>query len=147
MNRLKFIGGPILLVPLLFYVFCTNYLDFHQVGIARNVVNGEMWLQDKGGWYVTPPWVFVSRIDTRPIRVVVSSSGRGYSAKLVQFQSEFYRDFVAVEGFRYYWWANRLSFNWGYDEEHRGMRDILRGYAYCSKRYPFIKVLEEYAGE
>ncbi len=72
------------------------------------------------------------------------SAGRGYSAKLVQFQPDAWREFVAIEGFRYYWWANRFSLNFGYSEEYRGMRDILRGYAYSPKSYTFIKVLEEY---
>ncbi len=147
MTTNKKVLGLVLLLPFLFYVACMNYLDFHQVGIARNVLTGDLWLQSKGGWYVTPPWVFVARVDTRPVRVVVSSAGLGYSAKLVQFRPEYYRDFVMTEGFRYYWWANRFSFNWGYDEEHRGMPDILRGYAYSSRQYPFVTVLQEFASE
>lgn len=39
---------------------------------------------------------------------------------------------------------NRFSFNGSYPEEYRGWRDVMRGYAYSTKRYPFIKILEEY---
>lgn len=132
---------------LLFYLAFLNYTEPTEVGIARNFISGEMWVQDKGGWHLTPPWVRVACIDTRPMRVSVSTAGRGYSAKLIQFEAKEWRAFVEMEGFRYYWWANRISFNGGYDEEYRGIRDILRGYAYSAKSYPFIKVLQEYDTE
>lgn len=130
-------------VAILFYVGFVNYNEPTQLGIARNHISGEMWLQEGGGLYITPPWVWVARVDTRPIRVSVASAGRGYSAKLVQFDKKGWKEFVELEGWRYYWWANRLSFNFGYDEEHRGIRDILRGYAYSPKKYPFLVILEE----
>jgi hypothetical protein len=74
----------------------------------------------------------------------VPSAGRGWSAKLVQFEPKAYQEFVATEGFRYYWWANRFSVNFGYRDEYRGIKDIFRGYAYSDKKYPFLTVLEEY---
>jgi len=147
MGILKKRWGRILLVlvpPVLFYTAFLNYTEPTQIGIARNFVTGEMWSQNGGGWHITAPWVFVARIDTRPVRVSVTTAGRGYSAKLVQFEPSAWKEFVAIEGFRYYWWANRVSFNFGYNEEYRGMKDILRGYAYSPKKYPFITVLNEY---
>ena len=68
----------------------------------------------------------------------------GYSAKLIQFNPEYWREFVDVEGWRYYWLANRFSFNFGYEEEYRGMRDLMRGYAYSAKQYLFLNILKEY---
>ncbi len=127
-----------------FYLFFLNYTEPTEVGIARNFITGEMWIQKGGGWWCTSPWVRVARIDIRPVRVTVPSAGHGYSAKLVQFQPDAWQEFVAVEGFRYWWWANRFSFNFGYDEEYRGMRDILRGHAYGTKKYSFFKVITEY---
>ncbi len=61
-----------------------------------------------------------------------------------RFNPDEYKAFVAVQGFHYYWWANRFSFNSGYDEEYRGMKDLMRGYAYSSKPYPFIVVIRDY---
>jgi len=133
-----------LFLIIFFYLGFVNYTEPTEIGIARNHISGEMWLQEGGGIYITPPWVWVARVDTRPIRVAVTSAGHGYSAKLVQFDKKGWREFVALEGWRYYWWANRISFNFGYDEEYRGMKDILRGYAYSPKHYPFIVILEEY---
>lgn len=139
----KWLAAIVILV-LAFYFGFVNFTEPTTIGIARNKLTGEMWLQDEGGFHLTLPWVLVARVDLRPMRVAVSSAGRGYSAKLIQFDKQGWKEFVKVEGWRYYWWANRFSFNSGYDEEYRGMRDIMRGYAYSAKRYPFIKTIEEY---
>jgi len=128
----------------LFYVGFVNHTEPTEIGIARNVISGEMWIQDSGGFHLNPPWVLIPIIDTRPVRVGVASAGRGYSGKLVQFDKTHWREFVDVEGWRYWWLANRISFNLGYDEEYRGMKDIMRGYAYSAKKYPFVVVLQEY---
>ncbi len=136
------------LIPLvlifLFYLGFLNYTEPTEIGIARNFVTGETWLQAGGGLYITVLWVAVAKIDIRPMRVSVTTAGHGFSAKLVQFNPHGWKEYVQTEGFRYWWWANRLSFNFGYSEEYRGMKDILRGYAYGVKSYSFIKVLEEY---
>jgi hypothetical protein len=100
-----------------------------------------------GGWHAKYPWVIVPLIDTKPMRVSVDSAGHGYSAKLVQFVPEEWESFVQTEGFYLWWFANRLSFNAGYRDEHRGMKDILRGYAYGSKKYPFLRILTEFDQE
>lgn len=128
----------------LFYNLFANYNQPTEIGVARNHITGEMWIQEGGGLFVSPPWVWVSRIDTRPVRVAVESAGRGYSAKLVQFDKRHWREFVDLEGWRYYWLANRISFNFGHEEEYRGMRNILRGYAYSPRQYSFLIVHEEY---
>lgn len=129
---------------LLFYLGCVHYLDSYEVAITRNVATGTLTLNAHGGLYITPPWVEVARIDTRPVRVCLTSSTRSFNCKLVQFVPTAFREFVRVQGFHYYWLANRLSFNGGYDEEYRGMRDLLRGYAFGTQSYTFIRVLTEY---
>lgn len=144
MKRLAVAAGTAAAALALVWLLCVNYAEAYEVGLARNAVSGEFWLQEGGGLRFTAPWVRVARIDTRPMRVCVTSAGRGFNCKLVQFEPKFYREFVAVEGFRYYWWANRFSFNWGYDEEYRGLKDLLRGHAYGVTRYPFVTVLRDY---
>jgi len=133
----------VLFVLLFFRLGFLNYNEPTEIGIARNLVTGKTWVQ-KGGWNLKCPWVLVPHIDTRPIRVTVDSAGHGYSGKLVQFVPEEWELFVKTEGWRLWWFANRLSFNLGYKDEHRGMKDILRGYAYGTKKYPFLVVLEEF---
>ena len=127
----------------LFYLACLNHLEPNETGIKWNYFTGQVELQPPG-WHVTPPWVAVSRVDTRPQRVCVTSASRAVNCRLVSFEPVGYQSFVETEGFRYYWWANRISFNSGYEAEYRGMRDLLRGYAYSVVEYPFIKVHREY---
>ncbi len=135
-----FILAPVLL----FYLLFLNFTEPTEIGIARNWITGEMKLQERSGWHISAPDVWVARIDTRPMRVAVTSAGHGYSGKLVQFDPEEWREFVQTEGWHYYWWYNRFSFNFGYSEEYRGMKDIMRGYAFAAKKYSFIKILNEY---
>jgi hypothetical protein len=137
------ISGVLIFSLFLFYCFFLNYNEPTDLGIVRNQISGAVWIQ-RGGFHLTVPWVRVAKMDLRPMRVEVNSAGRGFSAKLVQFDDKYWQEFVNTEGFYYYWWANRFSFNGGYKEEHRGVRDIVRGYAYSAKRYPFIKILNEY---
>jgi hypothetical protein len=132
------------LVLLVFYFGFVHYTEPTQVAIVWNRFSGTISLDDKAGFNLSPPWVRVSRVDIRPSRVCVESTGRAYNCKLVQFEPKAYREFVLVQGFQYYWLNNRLSYNSGYQEEYRGMKDLLRGYAYSSKKYPFVRVLKEY---
>jgi hypothetical protein len=140
------IGSCSLLVFLILYVCFVTHIEPTEAGIGRNWFSGKLTLLDRSGWHVTPPWVWVSKVSTTPMKVSVSTASRAYNYKLVQFQKEYFKEFIETEGWYFYWWYNRLSFNIGYshDEEYRGFRDVLRGYAYSAKDYPFIKTLNEY---
>lgn len=131
-------------IPVVFYLAFVHYIEPHQGAIVWNWASGELRMETKAGWRVTWPWVSVARIDLRPQRVCITSATQAVSCNLVHFEPKTYREFVATEGFRYYWLANRISFNWGYDEEYRGFRDILRGYTFSTKKYPFIAIVQEY---
>ena len=128
-----------------FYLSCVHFTDQYHVAIVRNNFTGEVWCDMRGGIHLTAPWTQASRIDTRPQRVCITTTAMAYNCKLVQFQPEAYGEFVKVQGFYYYWWANRISFNLGYGEEYRGMKDILRGFAFGAVQYPFLTVLADYA--
>lgn len=133
----------ILLTFLIYFPF-VNYVEFQHVGLARNFVTGEMYLQ-RPGTYITEPWVSVARIDARPVRVCLQSSSiRTTTCKLVRFVPKYYREFVANEGHRYYWLSNRFSYNSGYEHEYRGMQDLLRGYAFMPTEHFFIAEEREY---
>ena len=125
------------------YLFCVHYTEYGSIGIMQNFFTRDVAL-DHPGWNFSAPWVRVARMDTRPTRVCVTTASRAFNCRLVQFNPSAFREFVTTEGFRYYWWDNRLSFNWGYDDEYRGTKDILRGYGYSAQTYPFITVLREY---
>ncbi len=127
---------------LLFYLTCVNHTETYEIGILWDPFAGQVSVQDlkNAGIHVTAPWVRESTIDTRPMRVCITSAGRGYNCKLVQFVPEAWQEFVAVQGFHYWWWSNRFSFNWGHEETYRGMRDLMRGYAFSVKKYEFVSV-------
>jgi hypothetical protein len=57
---------------------------------------------------------------------------------LVSFNIQGWKEFVDREGFEYWWWYNRFSFNSGSNREYRGMDWILRGYTFDNTNYSFI---------
>lgn len=143
----KRVAGSLLGIWVLFMT-CFYSLEPTELGISRNMATGNVSLQSRTGYHVKPPWVFVSIIDTRPMRVcITSSSHAAFNCRLVRFVGSEWRTFVRTEGFKLYWWSNRISFNLGYREEYRGMKDILRGYAFSAERYPFLEVIQEYQGQ
>jgi hypothetical protein len=132
-----FIGTSVAGFLFLFYLACLHYTEVSHVKIMRNVMTGEI-LPDTPGWNLTAPWVMASEIDLRPMRVCITSASKGFNCKLIQFDSNYWQEFVATQGYHYWWWANRFSFNSGYDEEYRGMKDLMRGYAFATNQYHFV---------
>lgn len=128
----------------LFYLMFVDYIDHYEVSIRRNILSGETYIDTTGGFNLSVPWVLTSNIETRPIRICITSSSRIYNCKLVSFDPNGFEDFVELEGFKYYWWANRLSYNIGHDVEYRGISDIIKGYCFDeSKKHSFIKIEKE----
>lgn len=121
-----------------------SYNSVHEAAIVYNARSGEVTLFSPGP-HISPPWVFSSNTDIRPQRVCITSVAKSTNCKLVQFIPSEYQKLIEREGFRYYWWDNRISFNLGYREEYRGFIDILRGYTFTAEKIlpPFIKILEQ----
>lgn len=131
-----------LLILLLFYFTCFNFVHPYHIGIKWDFITGELEKQ-KPGIYITAPWTRVSDIDLEPFRVCITSTSRSSNCLLVSFNEDKWQEFVKMQGFSYWWWNNRFSFNSGYDDEYRGFKDVLRGYAYGNKKYDFIIVEED----
>lgn len=127
--------GVIFLVAL--WVSCFSYTNNHSISIQQNIFTGEMSILNRG-FRMSPPWVLSSNIDIRPFRSCVECSCRNITCNLVSFNKDGWKDFVSREGFRYYWWSNRLSINMGHKEEYRGIKNILRGYSFDDIRYEFL---------
>ncbi|MCR4312000.1 MAG: hypothetical protein NUV56_01820 [Candidatus Uhrbacteria bacterium] len=134
------------IVVFMLYLCLFHYTPVGQVGIMRDMMTGEVRL-DHTGMNFSPPWVQVAHIPTTPQRVCITSATRAYNCRLAQFEPSAYQEFVQTEGFRYYWFDNRISFNGGYDDEYRGPKDLIRGYAFSAKKYPFVTVLNDYIPE
>jgi hypothetical protein len=120
-----------------------RYIEPGEAGIEWRPLSGQMTLLDRAGWHLSPPWALVTIIDTKPQRLCLTSSAHAApNCRLAQFDATRYREFIAVEGWSYYWFRNRLSFNYGHPETYRGFRDVMRGYTFSQHRYPFIHQLE-----
>lgn len=119
-----------------------HYVDTGYAQITWEPLTGEVGLLNQG-WHVVSPLTLTTEIDTRPQRLCLpSDTHAAINCRLVQFDTTHYREFITTEGWRWYWWSNRLSFNSGY-ETYRGFRDVLRGYAFSANQYSFIKMLKE----
>jgi hypothetical protein len=123
---------------LLVYLPLFHYTGQHEVGLKFNPFMGTV-QADTPGFNFSAPWVAVAKLDTRPQRVCVTTVAKVLVCKLVRFNPEGYSEFVKREGFRYYWLDNRISFNFGYAEEYRGVRDLLRGYAFEGTPQKFLE--------
>ena len=146
--RRRIIAGIVLLTALLLSGgSMINYLEPTEVALTWNPLTGERGMQLHAGWNLRAPWVFVSTVSTAPQRLCLTSTAHAaVNCRLAQFVPEYHQQFLATEGFRWYWWSNRFSFNFGYREEYRGFKDVMRGYAFSSQKYPFIRILREYEG-
>lgn len=128
-----------LLAPFLFWLTMFNYVEQGEAGLTWNPFTGELGMQQQG-MHISSPLMRVAIIETRPQRVCITSTAQAApNCQLVQFDETLFREFVAVEGWRYYWLSNRISFNSGHTETYRGFHDVLRGYAFSAKPYRFIK--------
>lgn len=125
-----------------FWLTCFHWTSYTEVGIRRNIITGEMSLDDRPGPELTWPWVCVSVIDTRPRRLCIECGCRNMTCGLVEFNPAGWREFVRTEGFGYYWLTNRLSYNPAASREYRGMDYILMGYAFDTVPRKFINIIQ-----
>ena len=128
---------------LMSYFMFFNYVDVHESTISYNVITGETKVDTLTGANFTYPWVLVNQIDTRPRRICVTTSSRNFNCMLVSFDPKGYKEFVEVEGFYYFWWANRISYNMGHDQEYRGMDNLILGYSFDNTKRSFIKIHQD----
>ena len=108
------------------------------MGIERAKINKKM------GINFSYPWVQSTKIDLRPTKYCLDCSCSNMNCYLAYFDESGLEDFISKEGWSYYWWRNRISFNLGHKNEWRGWENILRGYVLDSEnKYKFIKIKKE----
>lgn len=128
------IAGTVLVFYLLFF----NFVTVNEVSLNHNIIDGTVVCDTIPGFKLSAPWIQVSKIDKRPVKVSVDCSCRNITYKLVSFNPKEYKSFIQKEGWGYYWFRNRISFNLGHRQESRGFDNILRGYAFDNQDYKFI---------
>lgn len=139
--KIKWLFLVISLIGSIYFPFF-HYTSIHETGIMKNMVSGKIQL-DNPGFHFNVPWILVSKVDTRPQRVCITSVTRTMNCKLARFMPLQYQKLIEREGWKYYWWNNRISFNYGYSDEYRGFRDLIRGYSFSEERnMPFIEIME-----
>lgn len=142
LRLIQLIKMKIVLIPLstllILYMLFFNIVRIHECTLNYNFFSGEVVLDTVPGIKIKSPWVLVSNIDTRPIRVCIDCSCNNVTCELVRFNPNGYKSFLEKEGWSYYWFRNRLSFNSGNNMEWRGMNNIIRGYSFDEKSYEFI---------
>lgn len=122
------IGLPVI-GSLLFFCLCLNHVHINEIGVAYNSMNGKVTIQDNPGWYSTSPFVQVVNINTLPHQVCIPSGAVVINTKIVRFKKEGVEEFIRLQGFSY-----SLS---------SSLDNILMGYAFSGKEYPFLEVMQE----
>ena len=122
-------GGVVAVVALGFYTLCLNHIEVNEIGVTYNAWNGNVSVQDHPGWYTTSPFVKVVALSTLPHRVMIPSSAVIINTKIVRFKKEGVHEFIRMQGFSY-----TLS---------QSLENILMGYAFSNKEYPFLEVMQE----
>jgi len=135
MKRNSIIGGVITLLLYFSLVYRTGYTE---ASIKKNIFTGEVTIDTTYGFNIEYPWVLVSHVPTNPRRMCIESKARIQHCKLIHFIPSRYMDFVEREGFRYYWFDNRISFNSGHKNEYRGIYDTFYGYTFTDEKVSFI---------
>ena len=122
-------AGVSLALVLAFYCFCLNHVDINEIGVAYNCYSGKVEVQDHPGFYVTSPFVQVVTLSTLPHKVSIPSGAVVINTKIVRFKPEGIDEFIRLQGFSY---GLGQSFD-----------NILMGYAFSGKAYPFLEIMQE----
>lgn len=125
-----------------FYLFFYYYTGQHEACITQNLITGQMKMESRAGHHFTMPWVQASKLNLLPVKVCVVSATRNVNCKLVKFNPEKWEELIKWEGYHYYWWYNRISFNFG-QPTYRGFRNLMLGHAYGENRCSCVEILSE----
>lgn len=115
------------------YITCLNHVAINEVGVAYNSMDGSITIQSNSGWYVTSPMVKVVTFSTLPIVVHIPSEAKVINTKIVRLNLQGLPQFIRLQGFSYTMGQN--------------MENILMGYAFSGKQYPFLDILQEAGSE
>lgn len=133
-RRIVIAASAVLLAAFTFYTLFLNHVEINEVGVAYNSIGGKVWIQSRPGWYLTSLTVKVANISTLPQQVQVYSQAKVLNYKIVRFNPDGIDEFIRLQGFEYY-------------EVGGSMNNILTGYAFSGRRYPFLDVLQESGDE
>lgn len=125
---LSIFGALTLIGLIFFYLFFLNHIEFGEVGVARDNLKGQIWIQKQPGWYFTSFGTKVVTLKTVPIKVSLMTDANVVSQKIVRLKEDKIIDYIELQGFYY-------GSGWN-------LASILFGYAYSGKEYSFLEILE-----
>ena len=139
-NKIILISLGVLFVT---YLGFYHYTDQYELGLTFNLSTGEIKTDSHTGHHLSAPWVLATKLDLRPIKVCITSASRNINCRLVQFDVLKWKELIQLEGFHYYWWYNRISFNMD-QETYRGFENLMLGHAYGeTTRCSCVKIIQE----
>lgn len=116
------------IAPILYWMLFLNHVSINEVGVAYNMISGEVTVQDRPGWYRTSPTTVVASISTLPFKVSVNSSATVINEKVIRFKPEGVQEYIRLQGFS---WVQT------------NFENIMMGYAYSGRKWPFLEVIQE----
>lgn len=113
----------------LYYLLCLNHVSLNDVGVAYNSLDGTMTIQERPGWYRTSPFTLVADLSILPQRVSIPSEAVVINTKVVKLRPEGVPELIHRQGFSYMLDSS--------------LNNILIGYAFSGKEYPFLEIVQE----
>ena len=121
-----------------------TFVDSHEQGYRFEKVTGKITVLNRTGWHrITPFFVEVNTIDTRPMQIRIEANNRVLNAMLVRFKKEGLQQFIDLHG----------RGDYGLNDGQTNLSEILKSYAYenygsnqynkelLQKKYKFMEIL------
>jgi hypothetical protein len=136
MKALQIIAGLIglsIVAGFFFWILCLNHTSVNEIGVVYNTGTGNVYTQEKPGWYYTNILTRVAYISTVPIKVTIPSEAKVIVSKMVKFNVKGINTYIQLQGF-------------GYDM-NSSLENVLLGYAFSGNKYPFLDIVQESTNE
>lgn len=124
------IGIAITVWSIVFSTYTKVRID--QIGISFNPFSGSIDTLSSGRHFMSP-FTLVSRIPTNPVKVCINGKNYSTNCKLLSFRKSEWRELIRLEGWRYYWWDNRLTIST--IGQNRGFSNLLFTHYYLKSSF------------
>lgn len=117
----------------LFFFLCLNHVSPNEFGVTYNQLGGEVKIQPHPGWYYTSPFVRATTLPSVPFRIELYTDAKIVNVRVVRFIPEKIKDFIALQGFQYYYNGGRSG----------DLNNIVAGYVFGGKTNSFIQIVDQ----
>jgi hypothetical protein len=121
-------------IGLITFGTCIHYIDNYELGYTFDKFSGKVAILDRTGLFIRPRWRYgVHSIDLRPAQLQIAANNRVLNAKLVQFNTNGFKEFVAWHGV-------------GAGDDAGALHEILKAYAFNVNNgsdCPFLSIVDK----